>query len=87
MAELKNLRMVLSTNDENRTHLTGVPRAFESGAEGYFIGGKVEMDGYTFQVSCNAIRIGSKDEPEAEARREQVAEIKASKAARKAAAQ
>ena len=84
------LNITLNTTDHepNRgdVRLNAPLRAFESGAEGYFAGGKVVIDGQTFQVSCNVIRVGSKDEPEAEQRREDAMRIKLAKAARRKAA-
>lgn len=54
-------------------------RPFKSGAEGYFVGGKVVIDGLQYQVSCNVIRIGSALEPEADDRRLKVMEAEQAK--------
>ena len=35
-------------------------RTFKSGSAGYFAGGKIEVDGLRYQMSCSIVEIGSK---------------------------
>jgi hypothetical protein len=47
----------------NHGSLTGKPKTFSTGSIGFYAGGKVEIDGKRYQVSCNVIEIGSKPQP------------------------
>lgn len=64
-----------------QTLLEATHRPFKSGADGYFIGGKVDLDDGSglHQVSCNVIRIGSKDEDSAIERMETALTLEATK--------
>ena len=35
-------------------------KQFKSGSDGFYAGGKVEIDGTRYQVSCSVVRVGSK---------------------------
>lgn len=81
------LQMTLSTNirepERGETVLEAAERAFKSGADGYFLGGKVMIDGRKYQVSCNVVRIGSKDEVDATERAAAALALEASKKAQR----
>lgn len=64
-----------------QTLLEATVRPYKSGADGYFLGGKIDLqgDGQLHQLSCNAIRIGSAQEPEAVDRMEQALNLESSK--------
>lgn len=68
-----------------QTVLEAVERPYKSGADGYFLGGKVNVhdDGTLYQLSCNMVRIGSNLEPEAVDRINECARIETAKTARK----
>ena len=82
-----NLILTTDTREPMRgdVALSAPSRAYKSGADGYYFGGKVTIDGVQYQLSCNVVRIGSKDEAGAEERRTQVAALEAAKAQRMAA--
>lgn len=64
-----------------QTLLEATKRPFKSGADGYFIGGKVDLDDGSglHQVSCNVIRIGSAQEEDAVERMETALSLEATK--------
>jgi hypothetical protein len=60
-------------------------RAFASGSEGYNASGKIAISGVSYQVGLNVTRVGSKEEPEAEARKQEALDAKKQKNAVKSA--
>lgn len=78
------LYVTFSSNEHEpsrgETQLEGNLRPFKSGAEGYFLGGKIMIDDVQYQVSCNVVRTLSKVDAGASERREKVAAVQAEKA-------
>lgn len=83
------LTMTLTTNPSEPKRgdvvLEANERPFKSGAKGYFLGGKVAIDGKLYQLSANVIEIGSKDDDGAAERRAQAEAIEAAKLSKRAA--
>lgn len=44
--------------------LTAPPKDFKTGSKGFYVNGKVEIDGKRYQVQIQLVEIGSKPKPE-----------------------
>ena len=57
--KIADVRQVVEAKIAEQT-LTGIFREFSSGSKGWYLNGKIVIDGVKCQVSCNIIIIGSK---------------------------
>lgn len=60
-SKIDDMRKTVNVDIEG-TKMSGDFRKFSSGSKGYYISGKVMIDGVKCQVGCNIIIIGSKPE-------------------------
>ena len=59
LEKMDDMRRTVNVDIEG-TKMSGDFRGFSSGSKGYFISGKVMIDGVKCQVGCNIIVVGSK---------------------------
>lgn len=59
LEKMGDMRRTVNVDIEG-TKMSGDFRDFSSGSKGYFISGKVMIDGVKCQVGCNIIVVGSK---------------------------
>jgi len=62
------LKAIVFTDGENKAidFLKADAKSFKTGSTGFYAGGKVELDGERYQVSCSIVKLGSKPKAEAE---------------------
>lgn len=61
LSKIEDMRTTVNVDIEG-TKMSGDFREFSSGSKGYYVSGKVMIDGVKCQVGCNIIVIGSKPE-------------------------
>lgn len=60
MIDPKSITVGFSYGENDQVSLYAPRRGFKSGSSGYFAGGKIEIEGKKYQVSCSVVEIGSK---------------------------
>lgn len=60
MSDTEDREMTIESDKGERRHVTIRPKTFRTGSKGYYVWGKVVIDGKRYQVSGNLVEIGSK---------------------------